>query len=145
VERPLAGGHLGFGIDDWAKYDLRSIVTEIQRYLRTEILDIPLIPAGGIFTGRDAVSYLDNDAAAVQVAMRFTTTRECGLPARHSAAFNPSWAPRMPPGKPDEYRFSTKNGPRRGPFFLRNASCQNDVTSLNHTLSPPKRFSTVVS
>src|SRR5512135_3545730 len=27
VEGPLAGGHLGFGMD-WAKYDLRSIVTE---------------------------------------------------------------------------------------------------------------------
>jgi nitronate monooxygenase len=82
VEGPLAGGHLGFGIDDWAKYDLRTIVTEILQYLRTENLDIPLIPAGGIFTGGDAVSYLEMGAAAVQVATRFTATRECGLPDR---------------------------------------------------------------
>lgn len=82
VEGPLAGGHLGFGIDDWAKYDLRTIVTEILGYLHAENLDIPLIPAGGIFTGSDAVSYLEIGAAAVQVATRFTATRECGLPDR---------------------------------------------------------------
>jgi len=80
VEGPLAGGHLGFGMD-WASYDLRTIVTEIHAYLRAEDLDIALIPAGGIFTGSDAVSYLDSGAAAVQVATRFTVTHECGLPA----------------------------------------------------------------
>jgi len=79
VEGPLAGGHLGFGMD-WANYDLRTIVTEIQRYLQAEKLNIPLIPAGGIFTGSDAVSYLETGCAAVQVATRFTATRECGLP-----------------------------------------------------------------
>ena len=81
VEGPLAGGHLGFGMD-WAKYDLREIFTEIYQYLQTEKLDIPLIPAGGIFTGSDAVSYLEAGAAAVQVATRFTATRECGLPEK---------------------------------------------------------------
>ena len=81
VEGPLAGGHLGFGIDDWREHDLRTIVTEIVAYLRAEQLDIPVIPAGGIFTGTDAVSYLESGAAAVQVATRFTVTRECGLPA----------------------------------------------------------------
>lgn len=80
VEGPLAGGHLGFGADDWAQYDLRTIVNEIRRYLLAEQLDIPLIPAGGIFTGSDAVSFLEEGAAAVQVATRFTVTRECGLP-----------------------------------------------------------------
>jgi len=79
VEGPLAGGHLGFGMD-WAQYDLRTIVTEIQRYLQAEALDIPVIPAGGIFTGSDAVSYLETGSAAVQVATRFTATHECGLP-----------------------------------------------------------------
>jgi nitronate monooxygenase len=54
VEGPLAGGHLGFGMD-WAQYDLATIVAEIAQYLKAEQLDIPLIPAGGIFTGSDAV------------------------------------------------------------------------------------------
>lgn len=79
VEGPLAGGHLGFGMD-WAKYDLAVIVAEIQAFLKAEHLDIPLIPAGGIFTGGQAASFLDNGAAAVQVATRFTVTHECGLP-----------------------------------------------------------------
>ena len=79
IEGPLAGGHLGFGMD-WAQYDLATIVAEIAAYLKAEQLDIPLIPAGGIFTGSDAVAFLENGAAAVQVATRFTVTQECGLP-----------------------------------------------------------------
>ena len=81
VEVPLAGGHLGFGMD-WAQYDLATIVAEIHAWLVAEKLDIPLIPAGGIFTGSDAVSFLENGAAAVQVATRFTVARECGLPEK---------------------------------------------------------------
>ncbi|MCL2161213.1 MAG: nitronate monooxygenase [Betaproteobacteria bacterium] len=79
VEGPLAGGHLGFG-EDWAQYDLVTILAEVRDWLRAESLDIPLIPAGGIFTGSDAVAFLEQGAAAVQVATRFTVTRECGLP-----------------------------------------------------------------
>lgn len=79
VEGPLAGGHLGFGMD-WAKYDLASIVGEIRTWLKAEGLNIPLIPAGGIFTGGDATVFLENGAAAVQVATRFTVAKECGLP-----------------------------------------------------------------
>ena len=79
IEGPLAGGHLGFGLD-WAKYDLALIVAEIRQYLLDEKLDIPLIPAGGIFTGGDAATFLENGASAVQVATRFTVAKECGLP-----------------------------------------------------------------
>ncbi|MDO9158028.1 MAG: nitronate monooxygenase [Burkholderiaceae bacterium] len=79
VEGPLAGGHLGFGMD-WAKYDLATIVAEIITYLAAEKLDIPVIAAGGIFTGSDAVRFMEMGAAGVQVATRFTVTKECGLP-----------------------------------------------------------------
>jgi nitronate monooxygenase len=79
VEGPLAGGHLGFGLD-WANYDLKTITDEVLAYLRQEQLDIPVIAAGGIFTGSDAVAFLESGAAAVQVATRFTVTKECGLP-----------------------------------------------------------------
>jgi nitronate monooxygenase len=81
VEGPLAGGHLGFGMD-WAQYDLRTITQEVIQYLKTEQLDIPVIPAGGIFTGSDAVSYLETGSAAVQVATRFTVAEECGIPPK---------------------------------------------------------------
>ena len=79
VEGPLAGGHLGFGMD-WAQYDLATIVAEVMQYLKDEHLDIPVIPAGGIFTGTDAAQFLEAGAAAVQVATRFTVADECGLP-----------------------------------------------------------------
>ncbi|HOF52702.1 MAG TPA: nitronate monooxygenase [Rhodoferax sp.] len=81
VEGPLAGGHLGFGMD-WAQYDLATIVEEILQFLKTEQLEIPLIAAGGIFTGSDAVSFLELGAAGLQVATRFTVANECGLPSK---------------------------------------------------------------
>ncbi|HEU5337787.1 MAG TPA: nitronate monooxygenase, partial [Sulfuricaulis sp.] len=65
---------------DWSQYDLKTIVDEIIQYLKQENLDIPVIPAGGIFTGSDAVEFFEAGAAAVQVATRFTVTKECGLP-----------------------------------------------------------------
>lgn len=79
VEGPLAGGHLGFGLD-WAEYDLATIVAEVIKFMKDENLNIPVIPAGGIFTGSDAVAYLEKGASAVQLATRFTVTKECGLP-----------------------------------------------------------------
>lgn len=79
VEGPLAGGHLGFGAD-WAQYDLATIVAEVSQYLKKAHLKIPVVAAGGIFTGSDAVSFLENGASAVQVATRFTVAEECGLP-----------------------------------------------------------------
>jgi NAD(P)H-dependent flavin oxidoreductase YrpB (nitropropane dioxygenase family) len=81
VEGPLAGGHLGFGLD-WAQYDLATITAEIIAYLQVEKLNIPVIAAGGVFTGSDAVSFLESGSAAVQVATRFTVANECGLPAK---------------------------------------------------------------
>lgn len=80
VEGPLAGGHLGFGIDDWQNYDIYQLTTEISNWMKEQGLDIPLIAAGGIFTGSDAVRAVEAGAAGVQVATRFTITKECGLP-----------------------------------------------------------------
>ncbi len=81
IEGPLAGGHLGFGMD-WAQYNLATIVVEIRDWMKAQQLDIPLIPAGGIFTGSDAVAFMEMGAAAVQVATRFTVSKECGLPEK---------------------------------------------------------------
>ena len=80
VEGPLAGGHLGFGIDDWKQYDLHTIMDEIHAFMRAEQLNIPIIAAGGVFTGSDAAGFLEKGAGGVQVATRFTVTHECGLP-----------------------------------------------------------------
>lgn len=86
VEGPLAGGHLGFP-RNWQEFDLASIVAEVRRLLEGDGLHIPIIPAGGIFTGSDAVAFLQQGAAAVQVATRFAVTRESGLPEVVKQAF----------------------------------------------------------
>jgi nitronate monooxygenase len=86
VEGPLAGGHLGFG-EDWKQYQLKTIVEEVRTFLSSKSLEIPIIPAGGIFTGTDAVQYLRSGAGAVQVATRFTVSEEAGLPARAKQAY----------------------------------------------------------
>lgn len=81
VEGPLAGGHLGFGIDEWKNIVLQNIVAEIATWLKSQSLNIPLIAAGGVFTGTDAVNLIQNyGASGIQVATRFTITKECGLP-----------------------------------------------------------------
>lgn len=82
VEGPLAGGHLGFAIENWKEFNLAMIFSEVKQYLAENNLDIPVIPAGGIFTGSDAAAYLADGAGAVQVATRFTVTEECGLPEK---------------------------------------------------------------
>lgn len=81
VEGPLAGGHLGFGPSDWHTFDLKTIFSEVLAFLKKEGLNIPVIPAGGIFTGTDAADYLQMGAGGVQVATRFTISKEAGLPA----------------------------------------------------------------
>ena len=81
VEGPLAGGHLGFGPEDWQKFDLKTIFVEVIDFLKKEGLNIPVIPAGGIFTGSDAVEYFKMGAGGVQVATRFTISKEAGLPS----------------------------------------------------------------
>ena len=80
VEGPLAGGHLGFGVDDWHTFDLKTIMLEVMGLLEKEGLSIPVLPAGGIFTGTDGVDFIKSGAAAVQVATRFTVAIESGLP-----------------------------------------------------------------
>ena len=87
VEGPLAGGHLGFGIDDWRNATMRDIVVDVMALLAKESLEIPVIPAGGIFTGSDAVEYLDMGCGGIQVATRFTVTHECGLPEKAQQAY----------------------------------------------------------
>ena len=83
VEGPLAGGHLGFSaeqIDDDA-FSLENIVTDVIKEMKPfeEARDqaIPVIAAGGIYTGADIRKFISLGAAGVQMATRFVTTREC--------------------------------------------------------------------
>lgn len=93
VEGPRAGGHLGFKeeqIND-REYALEKLVPEIVNELRTfeEKYDrkIPLIAAGGIYTGEDINNILELGASGVQMGTRFVTTEECDA----SPAFKQSY------------------------------------------------------
>lgn len=83
VEGPLAGGHIGFKpeqIDNpaFAIEKLMSEVLETTRKLEQKYQQhIPVIAAGGIYTGADIRRFLDMGAAGVQMATRFVTTVEC--------------------------------------------------------------------
>jgi len=83
VEGPMAGGHLGFAteqIDDSA-YSLENIVTdvinEMKPFEEIHTQPIPVIAAGGIYTGEDIYRFMQLGAAGVQMATRFVTTDEC--------------------------------------------------------------------
>jgi nitronate monooxygenase len=83
VEGPKAGGHLGFKeeqIND-LDYSLEMLVPQIVNELRPfeekYNQTIPLIAAGGIYTGEDIHNILELGAAGVQMGTRFVTTDEC--------------------------------------------------------------------
>ena len=83
VEGPKAGGHLGFKeemIHDPA-YSLENLVPEVIRALQPfeerHKKSIPVIAAGGIYTGQDIHRFLQLGASGVQMATRFVTTHEC--------------------------------------------------------------------
>lgn len=83
VEGPMAGGHLGFRpeqIDDPAcrLEELVPRVVDAARALEAKAgRRIPVIAAGGVFTGGDIHRFLKLGASAVQMATRFIATQEC--------------------------------------------------------------------
>lgn len=83
VEGPLAGGHLGFKreeIDDPA-FELGALVTQTLEALKpfeeAKGDAIPVIAAGGIYSGEDIRHFLELGAAGVQMGTRFVATAEC--------------------------------------------------------------------
>ena len=83
VEGPKAGGHLGFKreqIDD-PDFQLEKILPEvvavIKPYEQEFQVKIPVLAAGGIYSGADVHRFLALGADGVQMATRFVTTHEC--------------------------------------------------------------------
>ncbi len=83
VEGPRAGGHLGFTLEQIADpaFALERLVPEVIEAVRP-FADaagkaIPIIAAGGVYTGADIRRFLDLGAGGVQMATRFVTTHEC--------------------------------------------------------------------
>ncbi|MFC1753544.1 NAD(P)H-dependent flavin oxidoreductase [Thermoproteota archaeon] len=83
VEGPEAGGHLGYKYDDLVNQtapSLEDIAKDVIRFAdNPDNFDkpVPVIVAGGIYTGQDIAYYRDIGAAGVQMATRFVTTHEC--------------------------------------------------------------------
>ena len=84
VEGPAAGGHLGFSPEALSMPvlpDLKTIVSEVIEILKpfeeTYKKRIPVIAAGGIYTGSDIAEFIKLGATGVQMATRFVATDEC--------------------------------------------------------------------
>jgi nitronate monooxygenase len=83
VEGPMAGGHLGFKPEevDNPEFALEKIVPEVIAAVKPFEMEhkrhIPVIAAGGIYTGEDICKFLKMGAAGVQMATRFVGTHEC--------------------------------------------------------------------
>lgn len=93
VEGPRAGGHLGFKPDqiDHPDFQLERIVPEVVEALgefeaRWNRL-LPVIAAGGIFTGADIYRFLKLGAKGVQLGTRFVATHECDADIRFKQAY----------------------------------------------------------
>jgi Dioxygenases related to 2-nitropropane dioxygenase len=84
VEGPDAGGHLGFSEEELGsnpRPSLPQIVKDViealkpfgEKYKKT----IPVVAAGGIYSGEDIADYIRLGASGVQMATRFVATYEC--------------------------------------------------------------------
>ena len=83
VEGPKAGGHLGYKenqLDDQVyslEETLPQVVKEVKFFEEKYGKKIPVIAAGGIYTGEDIYKMMDLGASGVQLGTRFVTTAEC--------------------------------------------------------------------
>ena len=82
VEGPRAGGHLGFKPGQIAdpEFALERLVPEVIEAVEPFVTPeraIPVIAAGGVFTGGDIHKFMQLGAAGVQMGTRFVATEEC--------------------------------------------------------------------
>lgn len=93
VEGPKAGGHLGFKanqIED-PNYSIEKLIPEVvaevsvfeQKYNQ----EIPVVAAGGIYTGEDMYRIMELGAKGVQIASRFVTSDECDADIKFKEAY----------------------------------------------------------
>jgi NAD(P)H-dependent flavin oxidoreductase YrpB (nitropropane dioxygenase family) len=93
VEGPKAGGHLGFKVEqiDDENYSLErlvpEVVSEVSKFEVEYSQTIPVIAAGGIYTGEDIKGIMNLGASGVQMATRFVTTYECDASEEFKQAY----------------------------------------------------------
>lgn len=94
VEGSLAGGHLGFSLDELMSDTARtldSIVSEVIEALKPFEAQngrpIPVFAAGGIYDAGDIRRVRSLGAAGAQIATRFIATEECDAAPEYKQAF----------------------------------------------------------
>ncbi|HPI20278.1 MAG TPA: nitronate monooxygenase [Candidatus Kapabacteria bacterium] len=83
VEGPMAGGHLGFKKEELTgklvplHILVEETIREISIFENQFSKEIPVIAAGGIYSGKDIYEIMQYGAKAVKMGTRFVTTNEC--------------------------------------------------------------------
>ena len=107
AEGPLAGGHLGFSLEQLKEYgadtdnvpatyrqdaydqEVREIIQVVKKYEEKYEKHIPVVTAGGIYTHEAVLHQFALGAEGVQVATRFVTTWECDASPAYKDAYIP--------------------------------------------------------
>lgn len=94
VEGPKAGGHLGFHKEDISgiadlnfEKDLVEIISITKEYEAKYNKKIPVVVAGGVYTGADIARYVKLGCSGVQMATRFVATHECDADIKFKEAY----------------------------------------------------------
>ncbi len=93
LEGPKAGGHLGFKEDQIfdPKFALEILVVdvlhEVEPFEQRSGKKIPVIAAGGVYTGEDIFRFMQMGASGVQMGTRFVATHECDAAQPFKDAF----------------------------------------------------------
>lgn len=93
VEGPMAGGHLGFKKEQINAPDytlekiLPDVLAAVKPYEQQYSKPVPVIVAGGIYTGQDIYKFMQMGASGVQMATRFVATYECDAADEFKQAF----------------------------------------------------------
>jgi len=93
VEGPLAGGHLGFKKEHLSNPDyalekiLPEVISVIKPYEQDFNKNLPVIAAGGIYTGADIHKFIQLGAQGVQMSTRFVATHECDASIKFKEAY----------------------------------------------------------
>ncbi|MHC5163075.1 MAG: NAD(P)H-dependent flavin oxidoreductase [Planctomycetota bacterium] len=89
VEGMKAGGHLGYSLEQLEKKSptLDEALLDVLQFTQQLPTPIPVIAAGGIFSGEDMAHYLKLGASGVQMATRFVCTEECDVDIKFKQAY----------------------------------------------------------
>lgn len=94
VEGPEAGGHLGFKREELNEDTMRpleeivkEVIEAVKEFEEEYGKKIPVVAAGGVYSGEDIARFIKLGAAGVQMGTRFVATEECDADPRYKQAY----------------------------------------------------------